>query len=410
MNKTITVAHVADEDRVPYVTYLLRGVSADWWDNCQESRGPSSSFTWDEFQAASRRHHIPDSLMERKREEFYSLTQGSKNVLAYRETFTKLARYAGDEVSMDAKKQDKFRRGLSPEIKYAINLIKCKTFEELVDTSLRAEYGRQEFAQSRKHSREVASSSAAEMPPQKRRIWVPYATSTEPTYMPRPTGFAPRPPTPVMVPRGSQGQRRTSNQVQQRQNVDAQQMQNFEVVAMPMVPSPSSKACFKCGEPGHISIHCPQNKHPPKPPRSSSTQAMVRAPTIPKAFNYNNKPRLQHARANLINTKEAKEAPEVVLGTLLVNSVFARVLFDTGASHSFVSTIFAQKHELPLDSLANDLMVYSPGAQMKTSKISHGNQILIGGYMFLASLIVLGSSDIDVILGMDWLKANKAQD
>ena len=28
--------------------------------------------------------------------------------------------------------------------------------------------------------------------------------------------------------------------------------------------------------------------------------------------------------------------------------------------------------------------------------------------MFLASLIILGSSGIDVILGMDWLKANKA--
>jgi hypothetical protein len=60
------------------------------------------------------------------------------------------------------------------------------------------------------------------MPPQKRRIWVPYVASTQPTYMPRPTGFAPRPPTPVMVPRGSQGQHWTSNQVQQRQSVHAQ--------------------------------------------------------------------------------------------------------------------------------------------------------------------------------------------
>ena len=45
---------------------------------------------------------------------------------------------------------------------------------------------------------------------------------------------------------------------------------------------------------------------------------------------------------------------------------------------------------------------------MRTSKISHGNEILIEGHIFLASLIVLGNSDIDVILGMNWLKANKA--
>ena len=46
---------------------------------------------------------------------------------------------------------------------------------------------------------------------------------------------------------------------------------------------------------------------------------------------------------------------------------------------------------------------------MTTSKISRGNEILNKGHIFLASLIALGSSDIGVILGMDWLKANKAQ-
>ena len=45
---------------------------------------------------------------------------------------------------------------------------------------------------------------------------------------------------------------------------------------------------------------------------------------------------------------------------------------------------------------------------MAASKISHGNQIEIGGSSFSASLIVLGNSDIDVILGMDWLTANAA--
>ena len=45
---------------------------------------------------------------------------------------------------------------------------------------------------------------------------------------------------------------------------------------------------------------------------------------------------------------------------------------------------------------------------MESSMICPGIEIEIGGQMFLASLILLGNSDIDVILGMDWLKANKA--
>jgi hypothetical protein len=204
MNKTISVTHVANEDRVPYVTYLLRGVSAAWWDNYLLMKAPDAITTWDEFQLLFKRHHIPDSIMERKREEFCNLSQGSKTVLAYRDAFLKLARYAGDEVSTDAKKQAMFRKGLNPEIKYAILLVKCNTFEELVNTALQEEYGRAVLEESRKRSREATPSSTTAMPPQKRRIWVPYAAPGQPTYMPKPKGFVSRPPTPVVVTRGSQ--------------------------------------------------------------------------------------------------------------------------------------------------------------------------------------------------------------
>jgi hypothetical protein len=38
-----------------------------------------------------------------------------------------------------------------------------------------------------------------------------------------------------------------------------------------------------------------------------------------------------------MNVEEAQEATNVVLGMFPVNSVPARVLFDSGASHSFVT-------------------------------------------------------------------------
>src|SRR3954465_11001561 len=44
----------------------------------------------------------------------------------------------------------------------------------------------------------------------------------------------------------------------------------------------------------------------------------------------------------------------------------------------------------------------------QTNRVSHGNQIAIEGLVFLASLISLKSSDIDVILGMDWLSRQNA--
>jgi predicted aspartyl protease len=113
------------------------------------------------------------------------------------------------------------------------------------------------------------------------------------------------------------------------------------------------------------------------------------------------------ARVNNLNIEQAEQATDVVLGTLLVNSIPAKVLFDTGASLSFVSDSFAQSNEFPMEILPSNLLVHSPGGQMISSKISHGNQIQIGNHIFLASWIVLVNSEINVILGMDWLKANK---
>ena len=47
---------------------------------------------------------------------------------------------------------------------------------------------------------------------------------------------------------------------------------------------------------------------------------------------------------NYVSTEEAHDDPNVVLGTLLVNCHPASVLFDTGASHSFISENYAQLH------------------------------------------------------------------
>ena len=40
--------------------------------------------------------------------------------------------------------------------------------------------------------------------------------------------------------------------------------------------------------------------------------------------------------------------------------------------------------------------------------MAHNNHLEIGGLVFTASLMVLKVSTIDVILGMDWLKAHDA--
>jgi predicted aspartyl protease len=95
----------------------------------------------------------------------------------------------------------------------------------------------------------------------------------------------------------------------------------------------------------------------------------------------------------------------VVLGTFFVNSVPATVLFDSGASHSFITDQFVTKYNLSMSSMKNPLIVSSPGGEMKTGHICPQVKINIMGVDFLANLVVLRSRGIDVILGMDWLRS-----
>jgi hypothetical protein len=105
-----------------------------------------------------------------------------------------------------------------------------------------------------------------------------------------------------------------------------------------------------------------------------------------------------------MSTEEAQQAQDVVLGMFLASSHPATVLFDSGASHSFISSSFVVRHQLPITIMRQTMLVSSPGGEMRTKHICPAISITIRGVDFLANLIVLDSKGIDIILGMDWLR------
>jgi hypothetical protein len=106
---------------------------------------------------------------------------------------------------------------------------------------------------------------------------------------------------------------------------------------------------------------------------------------------------------NHVDTQEAQHAPGVVLGEFLVEFTPAAVLFDSGASHSFIATSFVEKHGIPTASLEIPLVIRTPGSDLLCHLKCSQVRILLSGVVFLADLAVLPSHEIDVILGMDWL-------
>jgi hypothetical protein len=104
-----------------------------------------------------------------------------------------------------------------------------------------------------------------------------------------------------------------------------------------------------------------------------------------------------------MNAEEAQEAPDVVLGMFPVNSVLARVLFDSGASHSFVTEEFARTSKSKSINLKNVMIVQIPGATTKARTICKDVPIRIHEVEFFANPIVLGTKGLEVVLGMDWM-------
>ncbi|KAA0033187.1 ty3-gypsy retrotransposon protein [Cucumis melo var. makuwa] len=119
-----------------------------------------------------------------------------------------------------------------------------------------------------------------------------------------------------------------------------------------------SGVCFRCRQPGHTA-----DAYPRKPIETTLYQP----------------PTFQQGRVFATTRQEVERAGIVVTGTLPILGHHAFVLFDSGSSHSFISSVFVQHVGLEVEPLSGVLSVSTPYGE-----------------------------DFDVILGMDWLSTNHA--
>src|SRR5262249_38524155 len=146
----------------------------------------------------------------------------------------------------------------------------------------------------------------------------------------------------------------------------------------------TSGKCFNCGEVGHISRDCPKRK---------GQDAVGSAGRATKP-----------ARVFAVTAEEAQAADNVTEGNILIDGFRARVLFDSGATDSFISACFAEllctRSGRVITELDVPLSVMSPGGSLSVTRILSEVDVVVEGKSLVASVNILDLHDYDVILGM----------
>ncbi|XP_021979145.1 uncharacterized protein LOC110875256 [Helianthus annuus] len=144
--------------------------------------------------------------------------------------------------------------------------------------------------------------------------------------------------------------------------------------------------CYNCNEKGHIKTNCP--KYTKKPEEGKKT----------------------NARVFQMNAREVVKDDNVITGTFLINDVYARVLFDSGADKSFIDDKFCKLLHLPVKALSMKYEVELADGILETaSTMLDGCFISLRNHSFPLSLLPLKLAGFDIVIGMDWLSYNQPQ-
>ncbi|XP_050909073.1 uncharacterized protein LOC127122837 [Lathyrus oleraceus] len=287
------------------------------------------------------------SLRTQKEFEFQQLRQGPMTVVAYAKKFEDVAAYSRQAMyAPDEKwKIDQFLFGLRGEISHSVSQREFTTYAELLRQCYVAENSLKKVQEERDQYRSGQR----------------YQGRPGIQFRPRPQAF-----------KGKQVQHARPNHPPQCQVCKKSHFGRCVG---------SGIRCFTCQREGHMSRDYPQNK--------------------------NHMQGRSTCRVYTLDARKAKRNNALIDGMCLVNDHPCFVLFDCGATHSFVLIQCMKRLGLQAIPLSPP-MVVTTGMDdvVETPWICENCSLLVNGRIFQIDLICLPFKKVDVVLGMEWLSAN----
>jgi hypothetical protein len=320
--------------------------------------------------------------MDRKADKFRHLNMGGMTVQECQPL------PGTDEVRPDDTNTEKkvywFRKGLHHGMAHHLAAHDYPTLRSIIDKALIVERSRLEYVVVRGSKTKRTDQARRSGPPQRQRIGFPHGHQSQPRHY------------------------STQPQQQNRTNLGGSGgPSNWRPRPPPQAADKAKVTCFNCCQVGHKSFECPQQVQLGGQNRNSQYQTPAKAPAPggqpPRTQQRTAQPPATRGRLNHLITEEAAATPDVALSEFLVDSVFATVLFDTGAQFLYISAKFVKERSLPTKPRPRPILTSSPLGEKRSTLDCRGVKLVFEGQMFTVDLTFLESTGIDVILGMDWL-------
>ena len=138
----------------------------------------------------------------------------------------------------------------------------------------------------------------------------------------------------------------------------------------------------------------PRQPPPPQQPMYQQTQKSNVRPTGPVKGK---------GKAYTLTVDQANASGEVVTGIILVHSIPASVLFDSGATHCFISSMFISKYDISCDTIHWGWAISTGNEIVSCNKVCTNCPVVICDREFSTNFLLIDNCDFDIILGMDWL-------
>ncbi|KAL5545301.1 hypothetical protein UlMin_009085 [Ulmus minor] len=404
------IMELNDRERVFCASFMFKREARYWWDSVK-ARRDVNAMTWAEFVEEFNRKFFNPTAMSAQQAEFLTLKQDGMTVAVTVKKFEQLARLCPYLVPTEEQRVKCMLEVFRPDISLAIESGggQPDTTADCIEKAYRAEHRLNQLKEMRARMFETRKKQGD----QNRRT----APRNSGGFFNRNRG----------QPSG-QTQGRTSFN-----NNNSKRKGNFPVSknAKPQFVKKEYQSyltckkcgknhpgecmrgtlvCFVCGKEGHFARQCP-TKNPTDDRKDGNRQQVAQLQAmlaeIEGPAEVPEKKIVPELNGRIYAySKDDAEAgtSKVVTGQLTVANKCAKVLFDSGATHSFASTVFANCVGRGKDKIGQIFRTALPSGDVMLSNYwLRSIPIVIAGRELSVDLVILDMFDYDVIVGMDFL-------